>query len=268
MLWAGFAECFPAHGLVFAQKLPCPGGKGQCRARSPGSPSLLLAQSPLLGLGGGGGVSGVLGPPQLMPQSRGQWAVPGCAALAPCVSLLQGTGMPSTGTSRMKVTTCTWTRTGCWRCLGGRLAARTPNQDWISLYCWAPFHATLMAIPEGSRCRWDQISSTYSELSSCTQLLAQLLSCPWPNTVLDTFFLQVHAEYFTNCTGAGSPGWAWPWHGCGCGRGAQLPRAPCSSPHTQQSPEGLKPGGQLPSPCLPPCPREAGNSPFPPSPGN
>ncbi|XP_075379270.1 uncharacterized protein LOC142419826 isoform X3 [Mycteria americana] len=47
-----------------------------------------------------------------------------------------------------------------------------------------------MATPEGSRCRWEQISSTYSELSGCTQLLAQLLSCPWPGAVLDTFFLQ------------------------------------------------------------------------------
>ncbi|RLV76557.1 hypothetical protein DV515_00016857 [Chloebia gouldiae] len=42
-------------------------------------------------------------------------------------------------------------------------------QGWISFYCWAPFHATLIAIPKGSRCRWDQISS---ELSSGIQLLA------------------------------------------------------------------------------------------------
>ncbi|XP_014814588.1 PREDICTED: uncharacterized protein LOC106898043 isoform X3 [Calidris pugnax] len=89
--------------------------------------------------------------------------------------------------------------------LGGPARCQDTYQDWISLYCWAPFHATLMATPEGSRCRWDQIGSTYSELSSCTQLLAQLLSCPWPGPVLDAFFLQVHAEYFTNCTVAKPP---------------------------------------------------------------
>ncbi|XP_071654309.1 receptor activity-modifying protein 1-like [Patagioenas fasciata] len=89
--------------------------------------------------------------------------------------------------------------------LEGPARCQDTYQDWISLYCWAPFHAALMATPESSRCRWDQISSTYSELSSCTQLLAQLLSCPWPCAVLDAFFLQVHAEYFTNCTGTGTP---------------------------------------------------------------
>lgn len=47
--------------------------------------------------------------------------------------------------------------------------------------------------------------SAYSELTGCTQLLAQLLSCPWPSSVLNAFFLQVHAEYFTNCTGAEPP---------------------------------------------------------------
>ncbi|XP_051496025.1 uncharacterized protein LOC127394222 [Apus apus] len=31
-------------------------------------------------------------------------------------------------------------------------------QDWIILYCWTPFHATLMATPESSCCHWDQIS--------------------------------------------------------------------------------------------------------------
>ncbi|XP_064329619.1 uncharacterized protein LOC135317354 isoform X3 [Phalacrocorax carbo] len=98
--------------------------------------------------------------------------------------------------------------------LGGPARCQDTYQDWISLYCWAPFHATLMAIPESSRCHWDQIGrlashrplcSIYSELSGCTQLLAQLLSCPWPSTVLDAFFLQVHAEYFTNCTGGVPP---------------------------------------------------------------
>ncbi|XP_064895503.1 receptor activity-modifying protein 1-like isoform X3 [Columba livia] len=74
--------------------------------------------------------------------------------------------------------------------LEGPARCQDTYQDWISLYCWAPFHAALMATPEGSRCRWDKISSTYSELSSCTQLLAQLLSCPWPCAVLDAFFLQ------------------------------------------------------------------------------
>ncbi|XP_074748356.1 uncharacterized protein LOC141953573 [Strix uralensis] len=83
-----------------------------------------------------------------------------------------------------------WGSAGPLEVLGGPARCQDTYPDWISLYCWAPFHATLMATPEGSRCRWDQISSAYSELSGCTQLLAQLLSCPWPSAGLDAFFLQ------------------------------------------------------------------------------
>ncbi|XP_054657324.1 receptor activity-modifying protein 2 isoform X4 [Grus americana] len=42
--------------------------------------------------------------------------------------------------------------------LGGPARCQDTYQDWISLYCWAPFHAALMATPEGSHCCWDQIS--------------------------------------------------------------------------------------------------------------
>ncbi|XP_040392258.1 receptor activity-modifying protein 1-like [Cygnus olor] len=133
----------------------------------------------------------------------------------------------------MKVTTCIWTRTvsraapsgavsiagaawcpvgnrplssGPLEVLGGAARCQDSYQDWVALYCWVPFHAALMAAPEGSRCRWEQIGSAYSELSACTELLAQLFSCPWPSTALDAFFLQVHAEYFSNCSRIEPPG--------------------------------------------------------------
>uniref|UniRef100_A0A8C3F1E3 Receptor activity modifying protein 1 n=1 Tax=Chrysemys picta bellii TaxID=8478 RepID=A0A8C3F1E3_CHRPI len=38
------------------------------------------------------------------------------------------------------------------------------------------------------------------DLSNCTVLMAEALSCPWPSPALDSFFLQIHMEYFTNCT--------------------------------------------------------------------
>lgn len=41
--------------------------------------------------------------------------------------------------------------------LGGPARCQDSYQDWVALYCWAPFHAALMAAPEGSRCRWEQI---------------------------------------------------------------------------------------------------------------
>ncbi|XP_052641511.1 receptor activity-modifying protein 1-like [Harpia harpyja] len=153
--------------------------------------------------------------------------------------------------------------------LGGPGRCQDTYQDWISLYCWAPFHAALMATPEGSRCCWDQISSTYSELSSCTQLLAQLLSCPWPSAVLDAFFLQVHAEYFTNCTGAGPPrlGGLPPGMAVAVGLSCLVPLAAALT-LTRARKGAQTPAGSCPAPaCLCACEGLA-TSPFPPSPGN
>ncbi|XP_062451316.1 uncharacterized protein LOC134151049 [Rhea pennata] len=89
--------------------------------------------------------------------------------------------------------------------LAGPARCQDTYRDWISLYCWAPFHAALAATPEEKRCCWDHIGSIYSELSNCTELLAEVLACPWPSSTLDAFFLQIHAEYFSGCAGAGPP---------------------------------------------------------------
>ncbi|XP_033925890.1 receptor activity-modifying protein 1-like isoform X1 [Melopsittacus undulatus] len=149
-----------------------------------------------LGLGGGGGgMSEVLGASQLMLQ---------CSPSTHCL-FAAGCGDTDYGDLEDEGYYMYLDEDELPEVLGGAARCQDTYQDWISLYCWAPLHATLMTTPEGSRCCWDQISSTYSELSGCTQLLAQLLSCPWPSSVLDAFFLQVHAEYFINCTGAEPP---------------------------------------------------------------
>ncbi|XP_068274837.1 receptor activity-modifying protein 1-like isoform X2 [Nyctibius grandis] len=161
---------------------------------------------------------------------------------------------------------------------GGPARCQDTYRDWISLYCWAPFHAALMATPEGSRCRWDQISSTYSELSGCTQLLAQLLSCPWPGAVLDTFFLQVHAEHFTNCTGTEPPGLGRQPPGLGglppalavavaVALGCLVPLAAALTVRRAQ--KGARtPAGSCPAPACPRACEGPATAPFPASPGN
>ncbi|XP_049656909.1 receptor activity-modifying protein 2 isoform X2 [Accipiter gentilis] len=164
--------------------------------------------------------------------------------------------------------------------LGGPDRCQDTYQDWISLYCWAPFHAALMATPEGSCCCWDQISrlasccplhSTYSELSSCTQLLAQLLSCPWPSAILDAFFLQVHAEYFTNCTRAGPSrlGGLPPRMAVAVAVGLSCLVPLAAALTLTRAQKGAQtPAGSCPAPaCLCACEGLA-TAPFPPSPGN
>ncbi|KAL8175769.1 UNVERIFIED_CONTAM: hypothetical protein K2H54_007368 [Gekko kuhli] len=72
--------------------------------------------------------------------------------------------------------------------------------DQIALLCWPKFHATIMATAEDSRCLWETIGSTYSELTICAGLLAQSMGCPLPSPTLDAFFVSIHTEYFASCT--------------------------------------------------------------------
>ncbi|XP_065555035.1 uncharacterized protein LOC136023941 isoform X2 [Lathamus discolor] len=58
--------------------------------------------------------------------------------------------------------------------LGGAARCQDTYQDWISLYCWAPFHASLMTTPEGSRCCWEQISRFMLNTSPTAQGLSPL----------------------------------------------------------------------------------------------
>lgn len=83
----------------------------------------------------------------------------------------------------------------------------------------------------------------------------RLASCyPFHSTyssILDTFFLQVHAESLTSCTEAPQAGQLAPQ--CGCGQRALLPCALCSCPHTEQSLErGSNPREKLSMSCMPP----------------
>lgn len=115
------------------------------------------------------------------------------------------------------------------------------------------------------------LHSTYSELSSCTQLLAQLLSCPWPSAILDAFFLQVHAEYFTNCTRAGPSrlGGLPPRMAVAVAVGLSCLVPLAAAPTLTRAQKGAQtPAGSCPAPaCLCACEGLA-TAPFPPSPGN
>lgn len=197
-----------------------------------------------------------------------------------------------------------------WRCWGGRPAARTPTGTGSPstagppsmLLSWPPLRAAAAAgtrsaggsasapaVPnarsERGLCRAAAVDmscagrsascrplhSTYSELSGCTQLLAQLLSCPWPSAVLDAFFLQVHAEYFTNCTGARPPGLGGLPPGMAVavavGLGCLVPLAAALT--LSRVRKGAQtPAGSCPAPACPCTSEGPATAPFPPSPGN
>ncbi|XP_029429463.1 receptor activity-modifying protein 1-like [Rhinatrema bivittatum] len=70
----------------------------------------------------------------------------------------------------------------------------------ISLYCWTTFHAVMMVAQEKNWCQWPLISSIYSDLTNCTEFIAEAMACIWPSPEVETFFLQIHMEYFAKCS--------------------------------------------------------------------
>ncbi|XP_054080723.1 uncharacterized protein LOC128919420 isoform X4 [Rissa tridactyla] len=103
------------------------------------------------------------------------------------------------------------------------------------------------------------------------QLLAQLLSCPWPGAVLDAFFLQVHAEYFTNCTGTGPPGLDRLPPGMAVAAAVGLScLVPLAAALTlSRTRRGAQtPSGSCPAPACPRAGEGPATAPVPPSPGN
>ncbi|XP_075027827.1 uncharacterized protein LOC142092021 isoform X2 [Calonectris borealis] len=261
-------------GLVFAQKLLCPSCKGQDRARASSSPSLPSDQSPLLCSARPGRRRGLRCAGTTLacsPKPAGHWVCPSLCSPGTLCLLAAGHGDSEYEDLEDEGHYLYLDDDGPLEVLEGPARCQDTYQDWISLYCWAPFHATLMATPEGSRCCWDQISSTYSELSGCTQLLAQLLSCPWPSAILDAFFLQVHAEYFTNCTGAGPPGLGGLPPGIAVavamGLSCLVPLAAALT--LSRARNGAQtPVGSCPAPACPCACKEMATAPFPPSPEN
>nr|XP_038024695.1 receptor activity-modifying protein 2 isoform X3 [Anas platyrhynchos] len=87
-----------------------------------------------------------------------------CCLLLPV--LRQGHGDPLYGAPQDEADYPDLDEDGSPEVPGGPSRCQDPYQDWVALYCWAPFHATLMATPEGSRCRWEQIGRSTPNISA------------------------------------------------------------------------------------------------------
>ncbi|PWA17668.1 hypothetical protein CCH79_00008250, partial [Gambusia affinis] len=48
-------------------------------------------------------------------------------------------------------------------------------------------------------CVWDKVSSFYSDFSTCTEHLSDCLGIPWPNSLVEKLFVNIHSEYFKTC---------------------------------------------------------------------
>uniref|UniRef100_H2ZUU6 Receptor activity-modifying protein 1 n=1 Tax=Latimeria chalumnae TaxID=7897 RepID=H2ZUU6_LATCH len=72
--------------------------------------------------------------------------------------------------------------------------------DTLQELCLIHFQFQMNATSSQHWCDWDIVSSFYSELTNCSMLLAEAMSCYWPSPMVDSFFLLVHQRFFPNCS--------------------------------------------------------------------
>ncbi|XP_015217430.2 receptor activity-modifying protein 2 [Lepisosteus oculatus] len=70
----------------------------------------------------------------------------------------------------------------------------------FSMYCWLPFHGDMSLMQKDSLCDWNKVIRSYNTLTICMQHVTEMLSCYYPNPKVQDFFLQIHSQYFQNCT--------------------------------------------------------------------
>eukprot|EP00062_Callorhinchus_milii_P026667 gi/632989054/ref/XP_007883440.1/ PREDICTED: receptor activity-modifying protein 1-like [Callorhinchus milii] len=73
----------------------------------------------------------------------------------------------------------------------------------IEQICLQTFKIQMSGIGQKRWCDWDETFGCYGDLTNCTFLIAIKLGCFWPNPPVDRFFVNVHKEYFANCSQSG-----------------------------------------------------------------
>ncbi|XP_041087549.1 receptor activity-modifying protein 3-like [Polyodon spathula] len=70
--------------------------------------------------------------------------------------------------------------------------------DYIT-FCWVPFHGEI-AMQNENWCNWTKVAWYYSDMSNCAEYVSELIGCYFPNAIVENFFVQIHSQYFSNCT--------------------------------------------------------------------
>ncbi|XP_036387290.1 receptor activity-modifying protein 1-like isoform X2 [Megalops cyprinoides] len=79
-----------------------------------------------------------------------------------------------------------YTRTECYETL-------------IMIDCHEPFKKTMSNLSATDLCTWDNIMSPYDNFTVCTETKAECLWIPYPNKLVETMFVDIHAKYFKSC---------------------------------------------------------------------
>ncbi|XP_054643450.1 receptor activity-modifying protein 1-like [Dunckerocampus dactyliophorus] len=66
--------------------------------------------------------------------------------------------------------------------------------------CLAEFKFNMGSVGRGLWCSWPDTREIYEGLTNCTYQVALRMDCFWPDQIVDRFFVQIHRNYFHDCT--------------------------------------------------------------------
>ncbi|XP_054877598.1 receptor activity-modifying protein 2 isoform X2 [Poeciliopsis prolifica] len=61
------------------------------------------------------------------------------------------------------------------------------------------FNEQMRSLNSTDWCVWDKVSSFYSDFSTYTESLSDCLRIPWPNSLVEKLFVNIHSAYFKTC---------------------------------------------------------------------
>ncbi|XP_073351005.1 receptor activity-modifying protein 2 isoform X2 [Pagrus major] len=77
-----------------------------------------------------------------------------------------------------------------------------PSMDCLSVLfglCLSNFEHAMASLRSTDWCTWSNVSGLYSNLSTCTEEISDCLLIPWPNTLVEQTFVDIHSKFFKDC---------------------------------------------------------------------
>uniref|UniRef100_A0A665VIC0 Receptor (G protein-coupled) activity modifying protein 2 n=1 Tax=Echeneis naucrates TaxID=173247 RepID=A0A665VIC0_ECHNA len=69
----------------------------------------------------------------------------------------------------------------------------------VSHVCLSNFENAMASLNSTDWCIWDNVKSSYSNLSNCTENISDCLRIPWPNPLVERTFVEIHSRFFKDC---------------------------------------------------------------------
>ncbi|XP_060758069.1 receptor activity-modifying protein 2 isoform X2 [Neoarius graeffei] len=65
--------------------------------------------------------------------------------------------------------------------------------------CKSNFESEINNVNTSDWCMWDKVKSPYNKFTVCSENTAECLMLPWPNTLVEDMFVEIHSSYFQEC---------------------------------------------------------------------